>query len=60
MWKRSFHLLVSVVVLLLLTACSGSGEDEARLGEKVSLAIGQTVVLAGEGSVNYFRSSEGR
>ncbi len=49
MRKYSLYLLASLAIVLLLSSCIGSvDEDKARLGEEFTLPIGQSVVITGE------------
>ena len=48
MWKYSFYLLASFVIVLLIGSCAGTGEVKTSLGQEVSLSIGQSVLIAGE------------
>ncbi len=49
MRKYRLYLLASLAIVLLLSSCIGSvDEDKARLGEEFSLPIGQSVVITGE------------
>ena len=48
MGKCGSYFFASVAVALLLGGCASIGEVEGRLGEEVSLRIGQSVVISGE------------
>lgn len=48
MLKHSFYFLAFFIPVLLLAGCSGTDDVKARLGEEISLHIGQSVVITGE------------
>ena len=49
MRRYSLYLLTFLAIILLLSNCVGNvGEDKARLGEEVSLNIGQSILIVGE------------
>lgn len=48
MLKHSFYFWAFFIPVLLLAGCSGTDDVKARLGEEISLHIGQSVVITGE------------
>jgi hypothetical protein len=57
--KYSLYLLAAVAFILLLGACACFGVVKARLGQEVSLPIGQSVVISGEGiEIRFMEVSE--
>jgi hypothetical protein len=48
MGKHLLRVLPIIIIILLLSSCSGATEISVALGEKFSLAIGQGATISGE------------